>query len=47
MIRPAMTAWARIPSPAERIIDPILVEDREDHARAQLSAKEPMYHACD
>jgi hypothetical protein len=43
----AMTTWVRIPSRIERIIDPILAEDREVTAHAQLSAKEPMYHARD
>jgi len=42
-----MTAWARIPSRTGRISDPILTGDREVSARAQLSAKEPMYHARD
>ena len=40
-----MATWVRIASQIERISDPILAEDREASVRAQLSAKEPMYHA--
>jgi hypothetical protein len=47
MIRPAVNTWVRIASRIERISDPILAEDREASACAQLSAKEPMYHARD